>query len=349
MENRLIVSSPPYIKTGETAHCLMFDVLIGSLPIIGASIFFFGPRVLWIMFLSISTAIATEAIIQILFKAPSFRVRPFFYNFLTNEDITVLDGSALVTGLLLAFTLPPGSPFWIPLVGAFVAVSIGKQAFGGLGYNIFNPALVGRAFLLAAWPAKTTSWTTPINWAEWARLLSLNPHTWVVDGISTATPLSLLSLQNQMTPLSRLIVGNTSGSLGETSAIAILLGAIYLLYKGTISWHIPFSYIVTAVLISLLLGEHPLFHVFAGGLLLGAFFMATDVVTSPVTKWGRVLFGMGAGVLTVLIRVFGAFPEGVCYSILLMNGLTPLIDRYTARTYQPSCEDVPWGEEGIPD
>jgi electron transport complex protein RnfD len=319
----------------------MFDVLIASLPIIGASFFFFGPRVLWIMFLSIATAIVTEALIQILFKAPGFKFRPFFYNFLTNEDITVLDGSALVTGLLLAFTLPPGSPFWIPIVGAFVAIAVGKQVFGGVGHNVFNPALIGRAFLLAAWPAKTTSWTAPINWAEWVRLLSLNPHTWVVDGISTATPLSLLCLQNQMTPLLQLIVGNTAGSLGETSAISILLGAAFLLYKGTVSWHIPVSYVGTVFLLSLLLGENPLFHVFAGGLLLGAFFMATDVVTSPVTKWGRVLFGMGAGVLTILIRVFGAFPEGVCYSILLMNGITPLIDRYTSRTYRPSGEGMP--------
>jgi len=340
MENRLIVSSPPYLKTGETAHCLMFDVFIASLPIVGASIFFFGPHALFIMFLSVSAAIATEAFVQILFKASGFKFKPFFYNFLTNEDITVFDGSALVTGLLLSFTIPPSSPFWIPVVGAFVAIAIGKQVFGGIGYNIFNPALVGRAFLLAAWPAQATSWTTPISWAEWVRSLGLNPESWMVDGVSTATPLSLLSLRNQMTPLYNLIVGNTAGSLGETSAIAILLGASYLLYKGTVSWHIPTSYVGSAFLLSLLLGEHPLFHIFAGGLLLGAFFMATDVVTSPVTKLGRVLFGAGAGVLTVLIRIFGVFPEGVCYSILIMNGLTPLIDRYTAHTYQLSGEGI---------
>ena len=349
MENRLIVSSPPFIKTGETAHCLMFDVIIASLPIIGASIFFFGPHALFIMFLSVATAIATEAVIQILFKAPGFKFKPFFYNFLTSDDITVLDGSALVTGLLLSFTIPPGSPFWIPMVGSFVAITVGKQVFGGLGYNIFNPALVGRAFLLAAWPAQTTSWTTPISWAEWIQSLSLNPHSWMIDGVSTATPLSLLNLQNQLTPLSNLIVGNTAGSLGETSAIAILAGAAYLLYKGTVSWHIPASYVGTAFFFSPLLGENPLFHIFAGGLLLGAFFMATDVVTSPVTKWGRILFGAGAGVLTILIRVFGAFPEGVCYSILIMNGLTPLIDRYTSRTYQLSGEGMSTGGGGVSD
>lgn len=345
MENRLIVSSPPYLKTGEAAHCLMFDVLIASLPIIGMSTFFFGPRALWIIFLSVSTAILTESLIQILFKTPGFRFKPFLYNFITNDDITILDGSALVTGLLLAFTLPPGSPFWIPVVGAFVAIAVGKQVFGGIGYNIFNPALVGRAFLLAAWPAQTTSWTAPINWGWWARSLSLHPDTWLVDGVSTATPLSLLGLQNQMTPLFHLIVGNTAGSLGETSAMAILLGAAYLLYKGTISWHIPTSYIGTVFLLSFVLGVNPVFHVFAGGLLLGAFFMATDVVTSPVTKWGRLLFGVGAGVVTLLIRIYGAYPEGVCYSILLMNGLTPLIDRYTSRTYRPSAGCVSAAKE----
>lgn len=340
MENRLIVSSPPHLKTGETAHCLMFDVLLASLPIMGASIFFFGLSALWVMFWGVSAAIATEALIQILFKAPGFRFKPFFYSFLTNDDITVLDGSALVTGLLLSFTLPPSSPFWIPVVGAFVAVAVGKQVFGGIGHNIFNPALVGRAFLLAAWPVKTTYWTAPINWGEWAGSLNINPNSWMVDSISTATPLSLLKLQNQTSPLSQLIVGGTAGSLGETSAVAILLGAAYLLYKGTISWHIPVSYVGAVFLLSFLLGRDPLFHIFAGGLILGAFFMATDVVTSPVTKGGRLLFGMSAGVLTILIRVFGAYPEGVCYSILLMNGLTPLIDRYTARTYQPSGEPV---------
>jgi len=340
MKNRLIVSPPPYLKTGETAHCLMFDVVIASLPIVAVSTLLFGPHSLWIMFLCVSAAILTESLIQMLFKAPGFKFRPFFYNFLTHEDITVLDGSALVTGLLLSFTLPPHSPFWVPAVGAFVAIAVGKQVFGGMGYNVFNPALVGRAFLLAAWPAETTSWTAPINWGGWIRSLSLNPHSIMVDGVSTATPLSVLSLQHQTTPLLRLIFGNTAGSLGETSAVAILLGAAYLFYKGTISWHIPVSYIGTAFLLSLALGEDPFFHVFAGGLLLGAFFMATDVVTSPVTKWGRVLFGIGAGAITVLIRVFGVFPEGVCYSILLMNGLTPLIDNYTARRYQPSDRGI---------
>jgi electron transport complex protein RnfD len=345
MENRLVVSSPPYIKTGETAHCLMFDVLIASLPMVVASVFFFGTKALWIIFWSVSAAVTTEVLVQIIFKAPGFKFKPFFYNLLTNEDITVLDGSALVTGLLLSFTLPPNSPFWMPVVGAFVAIAIGKQCFGGIGYNVFNPALAGRAFLLAAWPGNTTSWTAPINWGAWANSLGLNPSTWMVDGISTATPLSLLRLQNQMTPLSNLIFGNTAGSLGETSSVAILLGAAYLLYKGTISWHVPLSYVGTVLLLSLVFGKDPFFHIFAGGLLFGAFFMATDVVTSPVTKIGRLLFGAGAGLMTILIRVFGSYPEGVCYSILLMNALTPLIDRYTNRSYKSSSAEALGGEK----
>lgn len=340
MSNRLIVSSPPYLKTGETAHCLMFDVFVAALPIVAASTFFFGPRTLWIIFLGVSSAVLTEAFIQILFKAPGFRFKPFLYNFLTNDDIAVLDGSALVTGLLLAFTLPPNSPFWMPVVGSFVAVAIGKQVFGGLGYNIFNPALVGRAFILAAWPGKATSFTGTISWGAWARSLGIHPTSWAVDGISTATPLTLLKLQGQTAPPLDLIMGNIPGSLGETSAIAILLGAAYLLYKGTISWHIPASFIGTVVLLSLVLGENPVFHIFAGGLLLGAFFMATDVVTSPVTKWGRIVFGAGAGTITLLVRIYGAYPEGVCYSILLMNALTPLIDRYTFRTSKRSVGEV---------
>ena len=307
---------------------------------VAASTYFFGPRTLWIIFLGVSSAILTESLVQIIFRAPGFRFKPFLYNFLTNDDITALDGSALVTGLLLAFTLPPNSPFWMPMVGSFVAIAIGKQVFGGLGYNIFNPALVGRAFILAAWPGNATSWTGTISWGTWSRSLGIGPGSWMIDGISTATPLTLLKLQGQATPPLHLIIGNVPGSLGETSAIAILLGAAYLLYKGTISWHIPTSCVGTVLLLSFVLGENPVFHVFSGGLLLGAFFMATDLVTSPVTKWGRLLFGVGAGVLTLLVRIYGAYPEGVCYSILLMNALTPLIDRYTSRTYQTSVGEV---------
>lgn len=227
---------------------------------------------------------------------------------------------------------------------SFIAIAFGKQVFGGVGYNIFNPALIGRAFLLAAWPGKATAWTAPISWETWAQSLSLNPNTWIIDGVSTATPLALLKLQNETTPLAHLLFGTIPGSLGETSAIAILIGGAYLLYKGTITWHQPFSFIGTAFVLALLLGQDPLFHVFAGGLLFGAFFMATDVVTTPVTKLGRILFGVGCGVLTLVIRVFGGFPEGVCYAILLMNAVTPLIDRYTRRLPKSVARNALTGE-----
>ena len=349
MENRLLVSSPPYLKNGETAHCLMFDVLIAVVPIIAASTFFFGPRALWIMFWGMFAAVATEAVIQILFKAPGFKFRPFVYNFLVNDDITVLDGSAMVTGMLLALSLPPSAPFWMPAVGAFVGIAFGKQAFGGVGYNIFNPALIGRAFLLAAWPGKATAWTAPIEWSALAQSIGINPSSWLVDGVSTATPLSILKLEGQTTSVLQVLVGNTAGSLGETSAIAILIGGAYLLYKGTVTWYVPVSYIGSAILLSFLLGQNPLFHLFAGSLLFGAFFYATDVVSSPVTKLGRIIFGAGAGVLTIVIRVFGGFPEGVCYSILLMNAVTPLIDRYTRRLPKSAVRSNLAGESFTPE
>lgn len=348
MENRLLVSSPPYIKNGETAHCLMFDVFIALMPVLAASMFFFGPRVLWNVFWGGSAAMVTEALIQIIFKVSEFNFKTFLYSLLTSDDIEILDGSALATGMLLALTLPPSVPFWMPMVGSFIAIAFGKQVFGGVGYNIFNPALIGRAFLLAAWPGKATAWTAPISWETWAQSLSLNPNTWIIDGVSTATPLSLLKLQNETTPLVQLLFGTIPGSLGETSAIAILIGGAYLLYKGTITWHQPFSFIGTAFVLALLLGQDPFFHVCAGGLLFGAFFMATDVVTTPVTKLGRIIFGVGCGVLTLVIRIFGGFPEGVCYAILLMNAVTPLIDRYTRRLPRSAARSTLTGESLSP-
>ena len=328
MANPLIVSAPPYIRTGETTHCLMFDVWIASLPIILASLYFSGPSVILILFLSIVSALATEGIIQIV-KTPGFKLRPFLYNFATNENMTLADGSALVTGLLLAFNLPPRIPFWVPIVGSAIAIALGKHVFGGLGHNIFNPALFARAFLLAAWPAHMTSWVAPYDWGRWAQRLSMDPRSWSVDAVSAATPLALMKQQGTATPYLDLFLGNVGGCIGEVSALAVLMGAAYLLYKGTITWHIPFPFLGTVALLTALFGKDPVFHLFSGGLMLGAFYMATDIVTSPVTKPGRILFGAGCGVLTVLIRLFGALPEGVSYSILLMNACTPLIDRYT--------------------
>ena len=243
-----------------------------------------------------------------------------------------MDGSAVLTGLLLAFTLPPTVPLWIPAIGAVFGVVVAKHLFGGLGYNIFNPALAARAFLLAAWPALMTAWQNPVT----------RGAAGAVDAVSSATPLAALELDGQATPLVHLVLGSVSGSLGETSALALLLGAAYLLYKRTITWHAPAGYLGTMVAVCLMLGHDPLFHLFAGGVMLGAFFMATDPVTTPLAPAGRIIFGCGAGIITMVIRLYGSYPEGVCYAILIMNSISPLIDRYASRTFKPDEIDVPF-------
>jgi electron transport complex protein RnfD len=251
---------------------------------------------LFIILFSVLSAVLTEGIIQKFLKKP----------------LTILDGSAVITGLLLGLILPPTVPIWIPISGAVFAIAIGKHVFGGLGFNIFNPALVGRAFLVASWPLLMTKWISP-------------------DGITGATPLGILKLEGiKAVGYSQLFFGNISGSIGETSALALLIGALFLFYKKIISWRIPSIYIGTVFLLTLIFGKDPLFYILSGGLFIGAFFMATDYVTSPITKNGKLIFGFGCGLLTVIIRLYSGLPEGVMYSILLMNALTPLIDRYTA-------------------
>jgi len=220
-----------------------------------------------------------------------------------------MDGSAIVTGLMLALILPPTVPLWIPAVGAAFSIAFSKLAFGGLGHNIFNPALVGRAFLMASWPVLMTKF--------------------VLDAVTKATPLGALESSNAALPTyMQLFLGNVGGCIGETSVLAILIGASILLALRVIDWRIPLSYVGTVFLLTWVLGQDPVFHVLAGGLMFGAFFMATDYVTNPITRWGRVLFGICAGIFVVVFRMWGGMPEGVCYSILIMNGFTPLIDRY---------------------
>jgi electron transport complex protein RnfD len=264
------------------------------------------------------------------------------------QPITVADGSAVVTGILLVFCLPPGVPWWIPAVGGAFAIAIGKQVFGGLGYNPFNPALLGRAFLLASWPLHmTTAWRAP----------SMGTLSGI-DAVTNATPLSVLkeahkiladpaatteqmvqareALAQLSSSYGNLFFGNVGGSLGETSVILLLIGGLYLLFKRYIGWKIPLSFMGTVMILTGIFGGTDglftgpaLFHLLSGGLVLGAFFMATDMVTTPVTFRGRLIFGTGCGVITAVIRLAGGYPEGVCYSILLMNAFTPLIDRWT--------------------
>lgn len=308
MENRLlIVSSSPHLRAPENTARLMAEVQIALIPAFVASIIFFGFKAVGVVLAAVAGAVLTEWVWQVLMKKP----------------VTISDGSAVLTGILLAFILPPSVPLWIPFVGSVFAIALVKQFFGGLGANFLNPALAGRAFLLASWPALVTAWVAPF------------------DGVSTATPLvSLVPKAGEVAAAVpgkvELFIGNVAGSLGETSALALLAGGLYLLWRGVIDWRIPAGFIGTVAALTWVFGGtngpftgDPVAHILAGGVLLGAFFMATDYVTSPVTKKGRLIMGIGCGLITVLIRLYGGYPEGVCYSILLMNIATPLIDRFT--------------------
>ncbi|MFW6006440.1 MAG: RnfABCDGE type electron transport complex subunit D [Halanaerobiales bacterium] len=293
MDDKLIVTSSPHVKDDTSVNQIMWSVILALLPAVLASLYYFKINAFIVILVSITGCVITEYLFQ--------KVR--------EQKPTINDGSAILTGLLLALTLPPTFPWWGVLVGSVVAIGLGKQVFGGLGYNPFNPALVGRAFLLAAYPVLMT--------------------TWMVDGTSSATPLNLMKMEGIKTDYWRLFIGNVGGSIGETSALALLIGASYLIYKGYIHWRIPAGMIGTVFILSWLFQQDPVFHLFSGGLILGAFYMATDLVTTPVTKTGRWIFGIGAGLIVVIIRLWGGYPEGVMYSILLMNTTVPLLDRYT--------------------
>ncbi|MCR4401841.1 MAG: RnfABCDGE type electron transport complex subunit D [Firmicutes bacterium] len=300
----LVVSSSPHQRTAVSTPVIMSDVILALMPASLAGVWFFGLRAFAMMLVCVVAAVATEAGLEKLFRKP----------------ITIGDYSAAVAGLLLALVLPPDLPLWIGAIGAVFSMAIAKFIFGGLGQNVFNPALIGRAVLLASWPVAMTRWRWPLFEAAWISDF---------DALSSATPLALLRLGGIKTPYVNLFLGNVAGSIGETSALAILIGAAYLIWRGHINWRIPASFIGTVAVLAALFGEDPLFHMLAGGLFLGAFFMATDYVTSPVTPKGQIAFGIGCGVLTVLIRLFGGYPEGVCYAILIMNSATALIDRVT--------------------
>jgi electron transport complex protein RnfD len=288
----------------------MFTVLAALLPAAFVSVYLFGLRAIALMATCVIVSLATEYIFQVCRK----------------KDITLNDGSAALAGLLLALTLPPSFPLLGAALGSVVAIGLGKHIFGGLGFNIFNPALIGRAFLQAAFPVMITTWTDPFAWKASS----------VVDVVSAATPLSRMKFDFDFLPLTQLSIGNIGGSLGETSAIALLIGAAYLLYRGYIQWRIPASMLGASVLLGgifwLIAPEkypEPFFHVFAGGMILGAFYMATDMVTCPITPVGYWIFGSGIGILTIIIRLLGGLPEGVMYAILFMNAFTPIINRYT--------------------
>ncbi|MFH0790261.1 MAG: RnfABCDGE type electron transport complex subunit D [Candidatus Omnitrophota bacterium] len=303
MKNKLIVSTSPHIHKQVSVNKIMWLVVVSLIPSGIAGVIIFGVNALWVIIISILSAVITEGILQKLSK----------------KKTTIFDGSAFLTGLLLAYNLPPNVPFWIPIIGAFFAIFIGKQVFGGLGQNIFNPALAGRAFLVASWPKYMTAFSPPF------------------DAVTSATPLSLIKEGRILEKLSYwdLFLGNKAGCIGEVCILALILGAIFLLIKRYISWHIPLTYLITVTILTFIFGKEGLFtgawlfHILSGGLMLGAFFMATDYVTSPLTKKGQVIFGVGCGLLTSIIRLWGGYPEGVSYAILMMNSATPIIDRYT--------------------
>ena len=307
MKNNLLVNASPHLHKNESVSRIMWMVVLSLIPAGIAGVYIFGLGALQAIILGVVAAVITEIVLQLA----------------TKKKITILDGSAVLTGLLLAYNLPPNVPFWLPIIGSVFAIAIGKQIFGGLGQNIFNPALVGRVFLMASWPKYMTTFIKPMNY----------------DAITSATPLAIIKEGKVLENISYLdlFLGNRGGCIGEVCILALIIGAIFLLIRGYISWHIPVSYIVTTGLFTYIFGAKIfftgdwLFHVLSGGLILGAFFMATDYVTSPLTTKGQIVFGFGCGLLTAVIRLWGGYPEGVSYAILIMNAATPIIDRFTRK------------------
>lgn len=284
----------PHVKDSVSIEKIMYSVIIALIPASAVGVYVFGPRVLAVIAASIVSAVVTEYV-ALKLMGREFR----------------MDGSAVVTGLLLALIIPPGVPLWMPVIGSAVGIAIGKAAFGGLGHNIFNPAIIGRLFLVGSWPKLMTTWESPFT------------------ATTTATPLGAGTAK-----VSSLFYGDVAGCIGETSALALLAGGIFLIIMNYIDWRVPLAYIGTVGVLMFILGKDPIFQMLAGGLFLGAFFMATDYSTSPMTKKGRVIFAIGAGILVVVIRTIGGYPEGVAFSVLIMNAFVPLIDRVTkTRTY----------------
>ncbi len=318
MKELLVVSASPHIRAQDNINWAMKWVIVALIPTFIFSIYLFGSRVLLITLISIFVSVVCEGVMQKML----------------GRKITIIDGSAVLTGLLLAFNLPPGVPLWLPAVGSAFAIIFAKQLFGGLGYNFINPALAGRAFVMASWPSfMTREWLAPVGGTLSG-----------IDGITGATPLSLLKNPanygtpeiiikqlNDMGTIKNLFFGKIGGCIGETSALLLLIGGLFLIIIGIVDYRIVIGYLGSFALLTFILptNGNVLFHLFSGGLFLGAFFMATDWVTSPITKKGRWIFGIGCGILTIIIRIWGGFPEGVSYSILLMNVFTPVIDRLT--------------------
>lgn len=329
--SNLTMSLSPHIHNGDSVEKNMYGVLIALIPAFICSVIFFGWGAIIVTAVSVAACLIFEYLIQ---------------KYLLRQNPTIWDGSAIITGVLLAFNLPVSIPLWIVAIGALVAIGVGKMSFGGLGNNIFNPALVGRVFLLISFPVQMTTWPTPQGFATTDAVTGATPlaivkaalasnGTEAASGATAQGPQSvseILAAHGITVP--DMLYGNMGGSLGEVAAIALLIGFAYMLFRKIITWHIPVAIFATVIVFTGILHlanpeqfAGPLFHLFTGGLMLGAIFMATDYVTSPMTHKGMWIYGIGIGVLTVLIRVFGSYPEGMSFAILIMNGLTPLINR----------------------
>lgn len=302
---KLIVSPSPHLKAKDTVQSAMFDVIYALIPVTIVSIVIFGYYAVFLVAVCLVTAMLTEFLFRKILKKP----------------VTLHDGSAIVTGLLVALLFGPGTPWWTAALATFIAIGVAKELMGGLGWNRFNPALLGRVAVILFYPLfhQFTGAFAP-----------LRPDFGVIDTATQATPLAML-MQGTYLPLSQLFTAYEGGSLSETSALAVLLGGVYLLYKKHISWHIPAAIIGAVLIMALLMGENPLYHILAGGVMIGAFFMATDWVTSPITQKGKVIFGVAIGVLLMLFRVPLAPTEGMAFAILIMNAFVPMIDRVTKR------------------
>ena len=332
-EKLFVLSSSPHIKDPDSISKIMWTVNVALIPALIMAGYFFGFKALWITFLAIVAAILTEGIIQKLARKP----------------LRIHDGAAVITGVLVAFNLPASVPWWMPIIGSVFAIAIVKELFGGLGYNILNPALAARAFLLASWPVDmTASWVapregtisgisaitsaTPLNLLKQSAKIIANPGSYDPTQVQAAQN----AIANLSNSYSNLLIGNVGGCLGETSVIALLIGALIMFYRHVIDWRIPFTYVGTVAVFAWIFGGSEglftgnwIFHILSGGLILGAFYMATDMVTSPLHAKGQFIFAAGCGILTVAIRIWGGYPEGVSYAILLMNLAVPIIDRYT--------------------
>ncbi|ALO17503.1 Nitrogen fixation protein RnfD [Salinivirga cyanobacteriivorans] len=318
--NRLLTVSPsPHVKGHDSVRSIMYGVVISLIPALGVAVYFFGLDALKLTLIAVASSMFFEWLIQ---------------KFLIKESPrSAFDGSAIITGMLLAFNVPSSLPIWMMIVGSLVAIGVGKMSFGGLGKNIFNPALVGRVFMLISWPVEMTTWP--------------NNRFHLADGYTGATPLGMLKegLQNNE-PMSQVMdklptaldyfVGNMSGCIGEVSALALLIGGIYMVVRKIINWQTPVTIFATVFIFAAImrainpeLYPEPTFHLLTGGLFIGAIYMATDMVSSPMTIKGQVIFGVGIGIITLVIRYWGAYPEGVSFAILIMNATVPIIDRYT--------------------